>query len=179
MVSGYQRPQVGDFDWLKHDLEAVLRRLRELEAADGMQNYNALVELRNQVENLATEIANVSSSGATWYGPVSTTGSVTASAGMSSTGVYNNLLTTAYRVQYVNSGGPMGYVPSSRQFKEDEQPAPDIREAALALQLLTFRYPPDAPLLPSGHEAGSTPDRQPRTYRQLPRPHPGRSLPHA
>lgn len=67
------------------------------------------------------------------------TASLYAGSGVSSPGVYNNLLTTAYRVQYINAGGPMGYVPSSAQFKQDISTA-TTDERALALHVVIYRY---------------------------------------
>ena len=64
----------------------------------------------------------------------------TFNGGVISTGVYNNLLVSSYRVQYIDAGGNMGYVPSSRRFKQDIQPAPDVKTAMLAMQVVTFRY---------------------------------------
>lgn len=77
---------------------------------------------------------------------VNATGNVNGStgvfpAGVTSTGVYNNLVSTGgYKVQYINVSGQMGYVPSSRRFKQDIVDAPDVKSAALAIQVVTFRY---------------------------------------
>ncbi len=142
-------------------------------SSDLGKKYQQLVQVTT---NLAQSVANVAASGATWAGPVNTTGSgsfgsinvsgtasiatssvtgnetvggnltvnggtgVTANGGVSSTGVYNNLLSTAYRVQYVNSAGPMGYVPSSRRYKQDIVTAPNANADALKLRVVNFRY---------------------------------------
>lgn len=141
MVSGYQRPRLDELDGLKHQLEAALRRLRELEAADGMQNYNALVELRNQVENLATEIANVSSSGATWYGPVSAgTGTIQTTSG----DIYTphgraTPVVTSYVAAYLNSDGRLGATPSTRRLKRDIRTASWTREQRDRIRIVYYR----------------------------------------
>ncbi|NEN07623.1 hypothetical protein G3T36_17335 [Diaminobutyricibacter tongyongensis] len=83
---------------------------------------------------------NVSGANVSATGNVSAGGGGTFPTGVNSTGVYNNLLTVAYRVQYVDSTGAMGYVPSSRRFKQDITPAPDVTSAMMAMQVVTFRY---------------------------------------
>ncbi|WP_166788708.1 tail fiber domain-containing protein [Cryobacterium sp. HLT2-28] len=62
--------------------------------------------------------------------------------GVSSTGVYSKLLTYggAYNAQYVHVDGTMGYVPSSRRYKQDIMPATLDPHLLNALQLVTFRY---------------------------------------
>ncbi|TFC00253.1 MULTISPECIES: tail fiber domain-containing protein [unclassified Cryobacterium] len=86
-------------------------------------------------------------------GNVSATGTVTATgavsgatgtfgSGVASTGVYTTLLTYGggYKAQYVHVDGTMGYVPSSRQFKQDITPTTLDPALLTALQLVTFRY---------------------------------------
>lgn len=102
--------------------------------------------------NALTVNGNSNTTGTATVGTLSATGGVSASgnvsaggsgnfpSGVNSTGVYNNLLTSSYRVQYVWSGGDMGYVPSSRRFKQDITTAPDIKSAMLAMRVVTFRY---------------------------------------
>lgn len=142
MVAGYQRPQLDDLDGLKHQLEGILQRLRELEAADGMQNYNALVELRNQVENLAAEIANVSSSGATWYGPVSSgSGSITTTSGYVFTPAgYAYDITYTRRAAWLGNDGRLGWASSSREHKTKIRDAKLDPLAILAVAPRLFNY---------------------------------------
>ncbi|WP_166786158.1 tail fiber domain-containing protein [Cryobacterium lyxosi] len=78
---------------------------------------------------------------------VASTGAVSGTTGtfptgVSSTGVYTKLLTYGggYKAQYVHVDGTMGYVPSSRQFKQDITPATLDPALLTALQLVTFRY---------------------------------------
>jgi hypothetical protein len=66
--------------------------------------------------------------------PNSNFGSIT------STKTYNQLLTGATRSLSIAATGLFGYVPSSRTFKQDEQPAVIDTAAVLALQLITYRY---------------------------------------
>jgi hypothetical protein len=80
-------------------------------------------------------------------GNVNATGNVNGShgvfpGGVNSTDVYNHLLTYGggYRAQYIHIDGTMGYVPSSRQFKQDEKPAVLDPKTVRRLQLVTFRY---------------------------------------
>lgn len=80
-------------------------------------------------------------SGSSFY----TAGTAQADTGISSIGVYSNLLTTSYRAVWLTSTGgtgTFGYVPSSRRFKQDIADAslPNIREVMANLRLVTFRY---------------------------------------
>lgn len=141
MGNGYSIPAHDAFDGIDRRFAAIERAVRELQAADGSQLFNAFVELRKLVNNLAAEVAAVSASGATWEGPVTTTGRVEADTGLRSDGVYNNTLSSGYRAVWVtNVNGDLGYVPSSRRFKRDIESAPTDLEAALALRVVTYRY---------------------------------------
>jgi hypothetical protein len=136
---GYDPPKT-DVGWIRREFAHIKRQISELQRPTSGQINKQLATLQDLVNNLAEKIEQVAASGATWQGPVNTTGTVKGDAGVSSVGVYSNLLTVAYRVQYITSTGPMGYVPSSRRFKQDIQPAPDMSAAALAMQVVTFRY---------------------------------------
>lgn len=141
MAGGYVNLPSDPFEELRRQLDDARRRISELERPTGSQIYDTLATLTDLVNNLATEIANVSSSGATWYGPVTTTGRVQADTGLRSAGVYSNLLSTSYRAVWVtSSNGDLGYVPSSRRFKQDEALAPDVAEALMGIQVVTYRY---------------------------------------
>jgi hypothetical protein len=74
-------------------------------------------------------------------GNLNTLGTLTAPTGINSLGAYNNLLTSGYRGLWVTTPtGAFGYVPSSRRFKQDETPANVNLAAALAMQVVNFRY---------------------------------------
>jgi hypothetical protein len=74
-------------------------------------------------------------------GNVNATGTVVGTAGISSIGSYNNLLTSGYRGLWVKTPtGEFGYVPSSRRFKQDETNATLPPALVRRLQLVTFRY---------------------------------------
>lgn len=142
---GYDPPRT-DIGWIRDRFARIDGQIRELQKPGSGQINKQLETLMNLVNNLQEEIENVSASGATWQGPVLTSGTIRTSGqlrgddGVRSVGVYNNLLTSGYRVQYVDSNGFMGYVPSSRRFKSDIEAAPDVKAAALALEVVTFRY---------------------------------------
>lgn len=61
-------------------------------------------------------------------------------AGNMSTEVYNRTLSGSYHVCYVGADGKLGWVPSSREVKQNiETAAMDLR-AVLAMEVVTFRY---------------------------------------
>lgn len=79
-------------------------------------------------------------------GAISISGAATANTGtfptgVNSVGVYNTLLTYGgpYAAQWVHSDGTMGYVPSSRRFKQDIDTFP-FDPAVSYLRVVTFRY---------------------------------------
>jgi hypothetical protein len=55
-------------------------------------------------------------------------------------GTYSWIVTNSPRNVSVDSSGVYGYVPSSRQFKQDIEPAAVTVDQVLALQLVLFRY---------------------------------------
>ena len=102
---------------------------------------------------------NVTASGTVQGAAVVSTGNVTADgnvaadgavsgatgtfpSGVKSVDVYNRLVSgTPYKVQYVDSSGQMGYVPSSRRYKQDIETASlDVRAIMAQLRVVTFRY---------------------------------------
>lgn len=111
-----------------------------------------LNDLQAQVDSAMSTAVNTGNVTATGFGhfgtdltaggPATIGGTLTANTGMRSTGVYNTLLTYggAYSSQYVHVDGTMGYVPSSRQFKQDIMPTTLDPALLTALQLVTFRY---------------------------------------
>ena len=76
-------------------------------------------------------------------GNVNAAGTLNGPAGINCLGAYSNLLTSGFRALWVTttgSTGAFGYVPSSRRFKQDEKPATVNLTAALAMQVVNFRY---------------------------------------
>lgn len=163
MAGGYKAPRDG-MEKLTGALSDQRERLRELERPTGT-SYASLVDwVRQTLANITAQVntiatnwmaanaytkaqvdSKVANPGNISPGNVSASGTISGSTGtfptgVNSVGVYNNLLTSAYRVQYVWSGGDMGYVPSSRRFKEDITDAPDVKAAMLAMRVVTFRY---------------------------------------
>ena len=115
--------------------------------ADQQVKVNKLLtDLQAQVDSAMSTAVNTGNVTATGFGhfgaEVTAGGMLTANTGMRSTGVYNTLLTYggAYSSQYVHVDGTMGYVPSSRQFKQDITNTTLNPALLTALQLVTFRY---------------------------------------
>jgi Chaperone of endosialidase len=159
-------PIVEGVDKVIQRFDDAARRLTLLEQPDGNQLSRAVATLQQLVTDLPGQIyavlataVNTGDVTATGFvhagtsidagttidagGNITTPARVTGATGLSSLGVYNNLLTTSYRSVYVTStgsSGDLGYVPSSSRFKDDIHPAPDALAAALAIQVVTFRY---------------------------------------
>ncbi len=161
MAGGYGQIPSDPVQRFAGEIQRIWTALRDLQRPTGTSISSLVRQVQATLANIDATVAaaiaansytrsqtdeRIASPGDISPGNVSASGNVTAAgagvftAGVSSVGVYNNLLTSAYRVQYVNSGGAMGYVPSSRRFKQDIQPAPDVKAAMLALQVVTFRY---------------------------------------
>lgn len=113
MGNGYVVSPKDEFAHVRSILLKFGERMREVEAPDGSQLFNSVQELRDLVDNLAAKIENVSASGATWLGPVSTTGTVTANTMLNSLGAYNNDITATRRGAWWRSNGDAGYASSS------------------------------------------------------------------
>jgi hypothetical protein len=76
-----------------------------------------------------------------------TTGILEADAGLSSTGVYNTLVTTgSFRTVSVNMSGVLGETVSSRRFKQDIEGAPDLLDGLMKVNTFVFRYINDVDL---------------------------------
>lgn len=86
---------------------------------------------------------NVSPTGAVSAGGAVSGTTGTFNSGVRSTGVYNNTLSTAYRAQYVDSTGAMGYVPSTRASKNIIKPYLADYTKLLALQPYWAAYKSD------------------------------------
>ena len=95
------------------------------------------------VTGAATSATVTTSGDITSNGNLNTPGTLTAATAINCLGAYSNLLTSGYRGLWVTttgSTGAFGYVPSSRRFKQDEKPAVVNLTAALAMQVVNFRY---------------------------------------
>ena len=137
---------------LKQQVEA---KLAELDAtvtalvAAALSNYYTIAGTDAKVAspgNIApghvTASGNVTSSGA-----VSAAGEVSGNhatfpGGVNSTDVYNRQQTYGggYKNQYIHTDGNMGYVPSSRQFKQDIEEWKFDPSIVSYLRVVTFRY---------------------------------------
>lgn len=141
MGNGYPVVPADDLAVFRQIVEQIQRRLRELEALDGSQVYDTLATLTDMVNNLATEIANVSSSGATWYGPVSAgTGTIQTTSG----DIYTphgraTPVVTSYVAAYLNSDGRLGATPSTRRLKRDIRTASWTREQRDRIRIVYYR----------------------------------------
>lgn len=65
---------------------------------------------------------------------------VDAQNGELNAGVYSRVLSSAYRALWIRSDGVTGYVPSSRQFKQDIESAEFTPEQLLAIRVVSYRY---------------------------------------
>lgn len=143
MAGGYTVPPTGDYGLQIQQLQEIRNRVAELERPTGSQIAEAVQKLQELVDGLITQVNGIFSGYVQAGGNIVAGGRVVGQTGISSLPVYSNILTTAFRAVYVTqtgSSGDFGYVPSSRQFKQDELPAPNQLEAALAIQVVTFRY---------------------------------------
>jgi hypothetical protein len=149
MGNGYPIRQPDPLSQLAADLGRLASRVATLEKPSGTQTADALKQLTALVNNLATEIANVASSGATWTGPVadptgvgiSTGGPLSATASVKFPAVFSNPITTAFRVVYNGNGdGSLGFNLSSRRYKQDIAGASLDVSLLAQLRVVTFRY---------------------------------------
>lgn len=144
MATAYPTPPGDGMQPVVDAVKSLRTQTRALQRPGGTRLAGLVAQVQAAIANInasvATAFAALVAGGFSTPGSIHAAGALTGDTGVNSVGVYNNLLTTAYRVQYVNSAGPMGYVPSSRRFKRDIATAPDIRESLLAMRIVTFRY---------------------------------------
>lgn len=140
MGNGYPPSKGDEFAEFAAAIRGILSRLRELETMRGSQIYESVKELRSIVENLEQTIEDLSASGATWFGPVSTSGAVTANTMVNSIGAYNNDITATRRGAWWRSNGDAGYASSSIHKKNliDGIDAPDIMALLEAAAVSTY-----------------------------------------
>ena len=112
-------------------------------------NLNATVisATNSYLSSGTVNMTNISATGSVSAASFSATGAVSGSTGtfhggVKSTDVYNRLVSgSPYKVQYVDSSGQMGYVPSSRRYKRDIRTARlDVRSIMAELRVVKFRY---------------------------------------
>lgn len=142
-MGDYKAPAFGPVGEVRRRLDAFDRQQREDGRASGTQTAEALAQLTALVNDLAAEIAAVSASGATWYGPVTTTGTVQADTGLTSVGVYNldvSTLPGGRRTDWVHVSGAIGYAPSSIVKKMDLAEVPFTAADVLAIAPFVFHY---------------------------------------
>lgn len=141
MGNGYSLPERDPLGQVAKALRDGSRRLGEVETQRGTQLYDTIAELRSVVDNLAATIATLSSSGATWYGPVSAgTGTIQTTSG----DIYtphgrSTPVVTSYVAAYLNSDGRLGATPSTRRLKRDVRTASWTREQRDKIRVVYYR----------------------------------------
>lgn len=158
MGNGYPIRQPDQLSQFAADLKTLANRIKVLENPTGTQTADAVRQLRQLVDNLATEIQNVASSGATWTGPVadptatglSTAGGVTAigtlrgDAGLTSVGAAVLDLSTIpgsrQNVWQHIASGRYGFAPSTRESKMNLSEMPFTATDARAVKGWLFQY---------------------------------------
>ncbi|WP_336625589.1 MULTISPECIES: tail fiber domain-containing protein [unclassified Microbacterium] len=112
-------------------------RIGDILTSDGSGSYaDALQTQLTGISNaLQTQLTGISNT-------ATTANSVAANVaeGILNATSYNRGLTGSYRVAYLGSTGLLGWVSSSRRYKQDIASAPIDVQAVLAMDVVTFRY---------------------------------------
>jgi hypothetical protein len=146
MMAEYPTPPGDGMAPIVDEFRKLARRISELERPSGTsigslvaQVQAALVDL-NAAVIAATD--NYLSSGTVNVTNLTASGTLNGVGGVKSVDVYNRLVSgSPYKVQYVDSSGQMGYVPSSRRYKRDIVAAElDVRTIMANIRVVTFRY---------------------------------------
>jgi hypothetical protein len=142
MGNGYSLPERDPLGQVAKALRDGSRRLGEVETQRGTQLYDTIAELRSVVDNLAATIAALSSSGATWYGPVSSgSGSITTTSGYIYTPAgYALDITYTRRAAWLGNDGRLGWASSSREHKTKIRNAKVDPLAILEIAPRLFNY---------------------------------------
>lgn len=142
MAGGYVNLPNDPFEELRRQLDDARRRLAELERPTGSQIYDTLATLTDLVNNLATEIANVASSGAVWMGGVSAgAANVTTTSGYIVTPAgYALDITYTRRAAWLGNDGRLGWASSSREHKTNIRNAKLDPTAILKIVPRLFNY---------------------------------------
>jgi len=140
---------------LRRQLNERIDRISTFDATQMNRAVEKLTQLVNDLPGqidaalaIAVNTGNVNATGnVAADGKITAGGAVSGSTGtfhggVKSTDVYNRLVSgSPYKVQYVDSSGQMGYVPSSRRYKRDIRTAHlDVRSIMAQLRVVTFRY---------------------------------------
>lgn len=151
MAGGYARKPSDPVEALAAEIKSLWSALRDLARPTGTSIASLVAQVQAALANITTTVQTAIEENSYTAdqidakiadpGNVSTSGSARFDGGVASLAVFDLLLTHNYRVQYVTGDdGSMGYVPSSRRFKQDITTAPDVKSAMLAMRVVTFRY---------------------------------------
>jgi hypothetical protein len=140
-MGGYAVPAQDALDQLRQILQDARRRLREIEAVDGSQIFGTVATLKELVNGLVTA-TDINVSGSVTAGTTVTGNTATFAGGVNSSDVYSRDLTGSggYHSTWTSIGGQLGWVPSSRRFKQDIETADLDWEAIEKLRVVTYRY---------------------------------------
>lgn len=144
MGNGYVVPAADGMDALRLTIRGILARLNDLEALDGSQVHNTVQKLKQLINGILeqTEV-NVSGS-VTAGGNGIFGGTVTATAGITSTGVAAFNVTTLpggrSAVWIHDSSGIMGQTTSSLRYKTDVTEVPYTAAQFVSVMPVVFAY---------------------------------------
>jgi hypothetical protein len=161
-MAGYPTPPGDSLEPIIAKIRDLQRQLTELARPSGTSIGSLVDQVQAKLADLETTViaatdsylssgtvnmTNISASGSVSAASFSATGAVSGSTGTFNSGVksvdvYNRLVSgSPYKVQYVDSSGQMGYVPSSRRYKQNIVTAKlDVRSIMAKLRVVTFRY---------------------------------------
>lgn len=138
MGNGYA-PGSSDETGQREVFGEIYRRLRELEALDGSQIYDALQQIRDLIDGViaATNITvpgNVTAGGYGSFG-----GDIVMGGNLYTPSGRATPVVTSYVAAYLNSDGRLGATPSGRQFKQDILPRKYTLEDCRLFQVVQYR----------------------------------------
>jgi len=156
-MAGYPTPRGDSLEPIIAAHKELQRQIAELARPSGTNIASLVNQVQAALVNLNATVISATdsylSSGTVNMASISASGTISASGavsgstgtfhgGVKSTDVYNRLVSgSPYKVQYVDSSGQMGYVPSSRRYKRDIVTAElDVRSIMDKLRVVTFRY---------------------------------------
>jgi hypothetical protein len=146
MMAEYPTPPGDGMAPIVDEFRKLRRRISELERPSGTSIGSLVAQVQAALVDLnAAVIAatnNYLSSGTVNVTNLTASGTLNGVGGVKSVDVYNRLVSgSPYKVQYVDSSGQMGYVPSSRRYKRDIVAAElDVRTVMANIRVVTFRY---------------------------------------
>jgi len=156
-MADYPTPPGDSLEPIIAKIRDLQRQLTELARPSGTSIGSLVDQVQAKLADLETtviaETDSYLSSGTVNMTNISASGYIAASGavsgstgtfngGVKSTDVYNRLVSgSPYKVQYVDSSGQMGYVPSSRRYKQNIVTARlDVRSIMAEIRVVTFRY---------------------------------------